>query len=292
MVSIARSWLFFNFNKHLYQPHRLWKASFTHLHSISHLTSTLYSCTMGHGTGPPLSQLHRAQHPPTYWQYVCKAQSWLTKASGNIQWQICQLSFPLSPQTLFPTKPQLSQTFAATKQNLFFHRTDIKNFYWSLLLPPSHSHSFIFAVASPFGQIYNFRFNRPPFGWDYIPAISNTIMTDLLCHLNTETFFSKIYVDDVLSTSTVSAAHCHTHTTTTRNILSSNHLPIHPPGSDKSTSQPSTSTTFVEKHISSGTNPSISNTAQTNLTTLFYAIIATAMPVSLKQIQCMTGHLS
>ena len=172
---------------------------------------------------------------------------------------------------------------------IFFHRTDISNFYWSFLLPPSHSSSFIFQLLSPSGQLVNFKLLRPPFGWDYIPAISNSIMLSLTTPFHSPTFNSFTYVDDCLSYSTLSSTDCHTSTTKLCTAFTNSNLIIHPPGSDKCSLLPETSTHFIGKNISSGPLASISNNSTTLTTTLFYSIIATAMPLSPKQVQCMAG---
>ena len=174
-------------------------------------------------------------------------------------------------------------------QPIFFHRTDISNFYWSFILPPSHTQAFIFSLLSPTGQPTNFSLTRPPFGWDYIPTISNTIMHSLLDPYNSPSFHSSIYVDDILSFSSLSSKHSHHLTSQIRATLTNSNFIIHPPGSDKSSAHPETTTHFIGKNITSGTHPSISNNTTTTTTTLFYSIVASAMPLSSKQIQCMAG---
>lgn len=61
------------------------------------------------------------------------------------------------------------------------------------------SNLFIFSLKSPSGSTVNFSLTRPPFGWNYIPTISNSIMHSIIDSFNSSIFSSLIYVDDVFS---------------------------------------------------------------------------------------------
>eukprot|EP00026_Physarum_polycephalum_P000244 Phypoly_transcript_00244.p2 GENE.Phypoly_transcript_00244~~Phypoly_transcript_00244.p2 ORF type:complete len:542 (-),score=88.90 Phypoly_transcript_00244:156-1781(-) len=228
-------------------------------------------------------------HLPPTGNFFIKPKNNSTKLRAIFNGKFANSLFPFLPTHYsLPNFNSLKQ-FLRSNQSIFFHRTDIANFYWSFILPPSHSSSFIFSLFSPTGKITNFALTRPPFGWDFIPTISNTIMHTHLDPFNSPTFKSLIYVDDALSFSLVSSSHCHSITNKIRNSLTNSNFVIHPPGSDKTSALPETTTHFIGKNISSGTSPSITNNATTASTTLFYSIVASAMPLSPKQIQCIAG---
>ena len=199
-------------------------------------------------------------------------------------------------QPYHPTKfklPNISslKQLLRTHASVFFHHTDIANFYWSFILPPSHSSKFIFALLSPSGVPQNFCLTRPPFGWDYIPTISHSILSQIIKPQVPPNLTSLLYVDDLLTASLISPSHCHNHTSNIRQAITNNNFHIHPPGSKKSSLSPTTSVDFIGKHFTSGAQPSISNLPLTNTTTLFYTLIASTMSLKPKQIQCIAGHL-
>src|SRR5271163_3563819 len=109
-------------------------------------------------------------------------------------------------QPFLPTKftlPNISslKSLLKTKRHLFFHHTDVSNFYWSFILPPSLQQKFIFSIRDPAGVPHSFTLTRPPFGWDFIPAISNSIMQHILTSTSTPHLTNLLYVDDLLSIS-------------------------------------------------------------------------------------------
>lgn len=171
---------------------------------------------------------------------------------------------------------------------LAFHRTDIKNFYWSFLLPPSFQSAFVFNIRSPNGHIQRFSLLRPPFGWDYIPAIANTVVHSIIQQpANAE---HLVYVDDIFTWS-FGSADCTNAVNAARHSLLSSGFIIHAPGSDKCSAFPEHDSHFVGKRITSGTSPSISNRGNTTTTALFFAIIGTASALSAKAIACIAGSL-
>ena len=99
-------------------------------------------------------------------------------------------------------------------------------------------------------------------------------MLNLLDPISSPNFHKLIYVDDLLTFSSASSDHCNHLTNSARSAISQAGFMLHPPGSDKSTLHPSTSITFLGKHIHSGASPSITNSSTTNHTSLFYSLIA------------------
>eukprot|EP00026_Physarum_polycephalum_P007863 Phypoly_transcript_07933.p1 GENE.Phypoly_transcript_07933~~Phypoly_transcript_07933.p1 ORF type:complete len:168 (+),score=41.96 Phypoly_transcript_07933:85-588(+) len=116
-------------------------------------------------------------------------------------------------------------------------------------------------------------------------------MHSIIDPLSPPSLLPLIYVDDLLTASSISLAHCSHHTSSIHTTLTKNKFFIHPPGSKKTSLSPSTSANFIGKNISSGNFPTLSNTSATNITTLFYTLIASTIPLTQKQVQSMAGHL-
>ena len=171
---------------------------------------------------------------------------------------------------------------------LFFHRTDIKNFYWSFLLPPSLSSRFVFSLRSPTGSMQSYALTRPPFGWDYIPTLANTTIHAILTPSKDVLHF--IYVDDILTVS-LSEALCHSSASDARTALTSAGFKIHQPGSDKCSAVPEATSHFVGKTIISGSSPSIQNNSNTSLSMLFFVLIGASASLSPRALSCIAGTL-
>ncbi len=171
---------------------------------------------------------------------------------------------------------------------LYFHRTDIKNFYWSFLRPPQLQDHFTFSLRSPSNSLHTYTLTRPPFGWDYIPTIANSVITSILPHSSSSSTLT--YVDDLLTIS-LSPTSCHSDACLAWSALTSAGFVLHEPGTDKCSLAPETSTHFVGKSIISGARPSILNTANTTTSALFFAIIGSSLPLSPRAISCISGTL-
>lgn len=136
---------------------------------------------------------------------------------------------------------------------LFFHRTDVQNYFWSYVLPPELQQQFVFSVRSPLGSVENFALLRAPFGWDFIPFIANETMHKILDSISSDNYVQLIYFDDHLGFSPHKNI-CENSTKQVRNAIGNNGFLIHPPGSDKSSLMSETATHFVGKNIVSGKN--------------------------------------
>jgi hypothetical protein len=78
--------------------------------------------------------------------------------------QFANSEFPFHPTHFtLPNFKNLKVTLR-NRTLIFFHRTDVSNFYWSFTLPPSHTDAFIFTLLSPGNTPFNFSLTRPPFG--------------------------------------------------------------------------------------------------------------------------------
>lgn len=177
-----------------------------------------------------------------------------------------------------------------SKIPLFFHRTDVQNYFWSYVLPPELQYQFVFSVIDPSGNTENFALLRAPFGWDFIPYIANETMHKILDPISSNSYSQLIYFDDHLGFSPHKNT-CEYKTTHVRSSISDNGFLIHPPGSDKSSLVAETETHFVGKNIVSGKHPAIYNTEATNNSCLFASVVATAFRLSTKQIQSIAGIL-
>lgn len=177
-----------------------------------------------------------------------------------------------------------------TYANIFFHRTDVQNYFWSFILPEPLQNKFIYSVVELSGDIRNFSLLWAPFGWDFIPYIANRTMHSIIDNLSSDLFQQLVFYDDILSLS-LSKPICEFNTSQMRAKVESAGFIIHPPGSDKSSLFAPTTTHFVGKLISSGSNPQIANLPTTNDACLFAVIIGTAYKLSIKQLQSITGTL-
>jgi hypothetical protein len=117
--------------------------------------------------------------------------------------------------SLFQTLTLSNHFFTHTP--IFFHRTDIKNFYWSFILPTSHSSLFVFKVLSPSLVPIRLALTHPPFRWELIPTIANSVIHSIVPHY--ERAVNLIYVDDMLTIATVKED-CHQTVCAARNALS------------------------------------------------------------------------
>lgn len=199
-------------------------------------------------------------------------------------------SFPFLPSKFSLPNFESVKPYLRLLQPVFFHRTDIQNYFWSFVLPKELQSHFVFEVRDPTGVPHCFSLLRSPFGWDYIPSIANHVMHSIIdCHL-TDSYKHLIYYDDILGFSLTSDI-CNSTTNNVRSSIQQSGFVIHPPGSDKSSAIADTSTHFVGKGITSGSNPSIFNLQSTANACLFAAIVGTATKLRIKQVQSITGTL-
>ena len=172
---------------------------------------------------------------------------------------------------------------------LYMHRTDIQNFYWLIVLPVELSSSFVATIIGQDLVPFNIALLCAPFGWDFIPTISNTIVHAIIDYLQAPDLHLFNYVDDNLLVSSVSPEHANNNVNLLRSSLKDNKFIIHLPGSPKSSLLPTTQAPFVGKDIISGASPSIHNNNTTNQTTLFYALVVSSMLLSPKHLQSIIG---
>lgn len=104
---------------------------------------------------------------------------------------------------LWPTPPSFrlpslgSLLPGHTFHNLYFTKIDLKNFFWSLVIPPFVDGSFVFTITSG-DTSSSFATRSLPFGWSWSPIIAQRTMIHLLsgvCHMLPTVW---IYLDDIL----------------------------------------------------------------------------------------------
>lgn len=202
----------------------------------------------------------------------------------------CNQSDPHVPKKFSLPNFESLKPVLRKRTNVFFHHTDVCNFFWSFVLPPELHNKFVFEVLDPSCDIKRFSLNRTPFGWDFIPYIANGVMCDILSAHKHDDYTHFSYYDDHIGFSE-SQEICNARTADIRDDFTSRGLIIHTPGTKKSSEFASVSMEFVGKAIKSGVHPTIGNTPTTQNACTFAAIVGTAFKCSVRQVQSIIGTL-